>query len=62
MKKILMLAAVLSLAGCGAADRIGAAITGGGSETCVGGVKYLQFASGVTVKYTPEGKIATCNK
>lgn len=59
MKKILMLVAVLSLAGCGAFDRSVAAWTGK-AESCIDGVKYLQFASGVTVKYTPEGKVATC--
>lgn len=33
----------------------------GSSETCVDGVKYLQFPSGVTVKYNSNGSIATCN-
>lgn len=60
MKKIILLAAVLSLAGCGAVDRSIASWTGK-AESCVDGVKYLQFASGVTVKYTREGKVATCN-
>ena len=27
---------------------------------CVNGVSYLQFPSGVTVEYTPDGKIKTC--
>lgn len=48
-----------SLAGCGAWDRSVAQLTGV-AESCHDGVVYLQFASGVTVKYTPEGKIATC--
>jgi hypothetical protein len=29
-------------------------------ETCIDGVKYLQFLSGATVKYMPDGRIATC--
>lgn len=27
---------------------------------CVGGVSYLQFSNGVSVEYTPEGKVRTC--
>jgi hypothetical protein len=34
----------------------------GYSESCISGVKYIQFASGATVMYTPDGKIATCSK
>jgi len=30
------------------------------SESCVDGVKYIQFPSGASVKYTRDGKIATC--
>jgi len=59
MKKILILVAALSLAGCGALDRSVAAWTGK-AESCIDGVKYLQFASGVTVKYNPNGTVATC--
>ena len=32
----------------------------GYSEICVDGVKYLQFVSGASVKYTVEGKIDRC--
>lgn len=61
MKKLLLaVALVLSLTSCGYVDRISAKYTGAGSEVCQDGVVYLQFTSGVTVKYTPEGKIATC--
>jgi hypothetical protein len=61
MKNIaLILAAVLSLTACGQVDKVIAKTIGGGVEVCQGGVLYLQFASGVTVKYTPDGKIATC--
>jgi hypothetical protein len=57
---LLILAAVLSLSACGVVDRNISAITGGGTQTCVDGVLYLQFTSGVTVKYMPDGKVATC--
>lgn len=61
MKKILMaLAVVLALSGCGYVDRTIGGITGNGAQTCVDGVAYLQFTSGVSVKYLPDGKIATC--
>lgn len=62
MNKLIALAAlVMVLSGCGAADRIGANWTGKGSEVCQGGVVYLQFTSGVTPKYKPDGSIYTCN-
>lgn len=62
MKKILFAFAVaISLAGCGAIDRQLAALTGDASKTCVDGVEYLQFTSGVSVAYTKDGKIKTCN-
>jgi hypothetical protein len=50
----------LSIAGCGRLDRWFAGVTGTAAETCIDGVVYLQFTSGATVKYTPEGKVATC--
>lgn len=62
MKKlIVLLLATLALTGCGRFDRWIAGWTGDGVETCVDGVKYLQFTSGVTVKYTREGKVWTCD-
>jgi hypothetical protein len=33
----------------------------GYSEICVDGVKYLQFVSGASVKYSVEGKVERCN-
>lgn len=55
------IAVVLSflLAGCGKFDRATAAWTGN-AETCVDGVMYIQFTSGASVKYLPNGQIATC--
>lgn len=61
MKKfiiVILMAAVLT--GCGWLDRQTASVFGGATETCVEGVSYLQFTSGVTVKYNQDGKIATC--
>lgn len=48
------------LGGCGWVDRVTASATGAPSEACVDGVSYLQFTSGVSVKYTPQGRVATC--
>lgn len=60
MKTLLALAAILLLSGCGKIDQISAHYTGAPAETCYKGVVYLQFTSGASVKYTPDGKIATC--
>ena len=51
---------VFTLSGCGQYDKVVAKVAGGGVEVCQDGVVYLQFASGVSVKYAPDGKIATC--
>ena len=52
---------VVSLAtGCGRLDRWLAGTTGRPTETCFDGVTYLQFTSGASVKYTQDGKVATC--
>jgi hypothetical protein len=62
MKSILTFAIALSLTGCGWFDRKMAAVTGDATVSCIGGVEYLQFTSGATVAYTPDGKIKTCAK
>jgi hypothetical protein len=49
----------LSLIGCGNMNRHIANVTGS-SESCIDGVRYIQFPTGVSVKYTREGKVATC--
>lgn len=59
--RLAILFALLSLAGCGWVDR-GAAYATGYSRSCIDGVEYLQFASGATVAYTPDGKVKTCSK
>jgi hypothetical protein len=38
----------------------GSVSTAGWSRLCVGGVSYLQFASGVTAEWTPAGRVRTC--
>lgn len=60
MMKIATIFICLLLGACGVVERELAAVTGGGYETCVDGVMYLQFTSGATVKYRPDGTIWTC--
>ena len=50
---------VLALAGCGKLNRTLAHYRGF-AEVCVHGVDYLQFSSGASVEYLPNGKIKTC--
>ena len=58
--KYLLLLLPLLLVGCGYVDRQMAKVTWDGSETCHEGVSYLQFTSGVSVQYNPDGTIHTC--
>lgn len=62
--KVLFLGALVAILfnGCGFIDRKVSSITGNGSETCQDGVVYLQFTSGVTVKYNQDGTIVKCSK
>lgn len=60
MKTLSIIAISITLAGCGWWSRVDATVTGI-AKTCVDGVVYLQFASGSSVAYTPDGKIKTCN-
>ena len=63
IKKLVIMSLVVStmiLAGCGMIDRKTASLLGKPSETCYDGVIYLQFTSGASVKYLPNGSIATC--
>ncbi len=57
--RLLIIAACLVLCGCGQMERTMAIYTGW-SRMCVAGVSYLQFTSGATVEYTPEGRVKTC--
>jgi len=60
MKTLLSIALALTLSGCGWFDRV-AATTTGYSKVCVDKIQYIQFTSGVTVAYTPDGKVKTCS-
>ena len=60
MKKVLIVFLLFLATGCGKADRWVAGITGNASHECVGGVEYLQFTSGASVAYTPDGKVKPC--
>ena len=59
MKKILVLSLLLFVS-CGFFERKIAGYTGY-SEMCIDGVSYIQFTSGASVKYTKEGRIASCD-
>ena len=56
---IFVFSLLVTLGGCGKINRSIANYTGY-SESCIDGVKYLQFPSGATVKYNIDGHIATC--
>lgn len=58
---ILWVGVTMSLGACGSFERDVAKFKGH-SQQCVDGVMYLQFASGATVKYRPDGRIWTCGK
>lgn len=60
MFKLITVALIaVTLTGCGAFDRQSIFITGY-SRSCVNGVTYLQFTSGVTPQYTIDGKLVAC--
>ncbi len=61
MKVLTLVLICVMLSGCGRFDRWIAGWTGDGVETCHGGVKYIQFTSGTSVKYNKDGSIATCD-
>jgi hypothetical protein len=48
------------MSGCGWFERKFTANITGHAVTCVEGVAYLQFPSGVTVQYDRNGRIKTC--
>ncbi len=57
---VLVLAGSLALSGCGWFERKVTANVTGHAVSCVEGVAYLQFPSGVTVQYDRSGRIKTC--
>ena len=61
MLRILPLfAAAALLAGCGWFERKVTANVTGHAVSCIDGVRYLQFPSGVTVQYERDGRVKTC--
>lgn len=60
MRYLMPVLLLLIFAACGRFERKIADMTGH-SEMCIDGVKYIQFTSGASVKYTKEGRIATCD-
>jgi hypothetical protein len=62
IKIITVLVASSMLSGCGYIDRLFAKVSGGPAEVCHDQVVYLQFTSGVSVKYNTDGSIALCHK
>lgn len=59
MVKFFFVVLLATSGGCGWFDRETAKLIGK-SESCIDGVTYIQFASGVTVKYRPDGAVWTC--
>jgi hypothetical protein len=59
MKLAMLVLISLSLAGCGWVSRLSATLSDY-SRICVDGVSYLQFTSGASVEYGPDGKVKTC--
>ena len=62
MKQTILILTAFMATGCGRIDRGCSSLTGDPSEVCWGGVKYLQFTSGATVKVDSTGKPVTCTK
>lgn len=61
MKKLILLFFVtITLTGCGWFERKVVANFTGFSKVCIEGVTYLQFPSGVTPQYQPDGKLVIC--
>ncbi len=59
VKKIVLVAFMLLLGSCGQIDRSLAHLKGA-QEICFKGVEYVQFASGASVEYGPNGHIVLC--
>jgi hypothetical protein len=60
IKMILIAALAATLTGCGWYERKVVANITGYSKTCVEGVTYLQFPSGVTPQLNVEGRPVAC--
>lgn len=56
---LLVFLTMMATFGCGRVSRTRAAWSGY-DQVCIGGVVYLQFTSGVSVKYDTEGRVVLC--
>lgn len=59
VKKTILVGFLLLLGSCGKIDRTLAHIKGA-QEICFKGVEYVQFASGASVEYGPDGHVVMC--
>ncbi|CAI8871701.1 hypothetical protein [Methylococcus capsulatus] len=59
MMRMILMVATSVLSACAVGERINTAVTGHTTQ-CIDGVEYVQFASGASVAYSPDGKIKTC--
>lgn len=57
--RLMLLLAIGILSGCAVGERINTTVTGHTAQ-CIDGVEYVQFPSGASVAYTPDGKVKTC--
>ncbi len=60
VRVLLVVVTSAAVAGCGWFERKVTANITGHAVTCVEGVAYLQFPSGVTVQYDRTGRIKNC--
>jgi hypothetical protein len=60
IKTIITVLLSFTLLGCGFVDRKFAEMSGKPTEVCYDNVIYLQFTSGVIVKYNQTGEVALC--
>jgi hypothetical protein len=57
--RLIFMTAMSVLSACSVGERINTAVTGHSTQ-CIDGVEYVQFASGASVAYTPDGKVKSC--
>ena len=62
MRKLIAFIAFLGLCGCTGGLMRSKALLGGYTSICIDRVVYLQFFSGATVAYNPDGTIKTCEE
>lgn len=60
MMRLILIAAMSVLSACAVGERINTAVTGHTTQ-CIDGVEYVQFPSGASVGYSPDGKVKACH-